>query len=36
MYDRGRAMEAAAHLEIDAVIDPADTRRQLCEALASR
>jgi len=36
MYDRGRALEAAAHLEIDAVIDPADTRRQLCEVLASR
>ncbi|MEE4277359.1 MAG: carboxyl transferase domain-containing protein [Halieaceae bacterium] len=34
MYARGRAIEAAAHLEIDAVIDPADTRKTLCLALS--
>jgi acetyl-CoA carboxylase carboxyltransferase component len=34
MYEAGRATEAASHLEIDAVIDPADTRRALAEALA--
>jgi acetyl-CoA carboxylase carboxyltransferase component len=33
MYEKGKAMEAAAHLEIDAVIDPADTRAQLIAAL---
>jgi acetyl-CoA carboxylase carboxyltransferase component len=33
MYEHGRATEAAAHLEIDAVIDPADTRRVLIQAL---
>ena len=33
-YERGKALEAAAHLEIDAVIDPADTRRHLLNALA--
>jgi hypothetical protein len=26
LYDKGKALEAAAHLEIDAVIDPAETR----------
>ncbi len=35
MYERGKAVEAAAHLEIDAVIDPADTRLQLSLALAA-
>ncbi|MEO1078017.1 MAG: carboxyl transferase domain-containing protein [Pseudomonadota bacterium] len=35
MYERGKAVEAAAHLEIDAVIDPADTRAQLGLALAA-
>jgi acetyl-CoA carboxylase carboxyltransferase component len=34
LYDKGRAIEAAAHLEIDAVIDPADTRRHVSRALA--
>ena len=34
MYARGRATEAAAHLEIDAVIDPATTRDHLLRALA--
>ncbi|MFK8041238.1 acyl-CoA carboxylase subunit beta [Congregibacter sp.] len=33
LYDKGKALEAAAHLEIDAVIDPADTRDQLIHAL---
>jgi acetyl-CoA carboxylase carboxyltransferase component len=35
MYEKGRATEAAAHLEIDAVVDPALTRSYLCEALAA-
>jgi len=34
-YERGRATEAAAHLEIDAVIDPADTRWVILKALAA-
>ncbi|MFK7828422.1 MAG: acyl-CoA carboxylase subunit beta [Congregibacter sp.] len=33
LYEKGKALEAAAHLEIDAVIDPADTRAQLINAL---
>lgn len=33
MYEAGKATEAAAHLEIDAVIDPADTRSVLLRAL---
>ncbi|MCT2529701.1 biotin carboxylase [SAR92 clade bacterium H921] len=33
MYEKGRATEAAAHLEIDAVIDPADTRAVIITAL---
>jgi acetyl-CoA carboxylase carboxyltransferase component len=35
MYEAGKATEAAAHLEIDAVIDPADTRKVILSALAS-
>ncbi len=35
LYRKGRAVEAAAFLEIDAVIDPADTRRIVLEALSS-
>jgi acetyl-CoA carboxylase carboxyltransferase component len=35
MYEVGKATEAAAHLEIDAVIDPADTRKVILRALAS-
>ena len=31
----GKATEAAAHLEIDAVIDPADTRAVIIRALNS-
>lgn len=34
-YEIGRATEAASHLEIDAVIDPVDTRAVLLRALAS-
>ena len=32
-YERGRATEAASHLEIDAVIDPVDTRAAILKAL---
>ncbi|WP_454723204.1 MULTISPECIES: carboxyl transferase domain-containing protein [Cupriavidus] len=34
-YQRGRALNMASHLEIDAVIDPADTRQWLLRGLAS-
>ena len=34
-YEKGGALNAAAHLEIDAVIDPADTRTWLAQGLAS-
>jgi acetyl-CoA carboxylase carboxyltransferase component len=34
-YEMGKATEAAAHLEIDAVIDPADTRKIILRALSS-
>jgi acetyl-CoA carboxylase carboxyltransferase component len=33
MYDLGKATEAAAYLEIDAVIDPMDTRRVVLKAM---
>ena len=36
MYQSGKATEAAAHLEIDAVIDPASTRDVIVKALNSR
>jgi acetyl-CoA carboxylase carboxyltransferase component len=32
-YERGKAIEAAAHLEIDAVIDPMDTRSAVTKAV---
>ncbi len=32
-YERGKATEAAAHLELDAVIDPRDTRKMILTAL---
>ena len=35
MYEIGKATEAAAHLEIDAVIDPADTRKAILRALTA-
>ena len=31
-YEKGKAIEAAAHLEIDAVIDPVDTRKIILKA----
>lgn len=34
-YDRGKALNTAAHLEIDDVIDPVETRRWLVRGLAS-
>jgi acetyl-CoA carboxylase carboxyltransferase component len=34
-YERGKAISMASYLEIDAVIDPADTRRWILRALAS-
>ncbi len=36
LYDRGKAVEAASHLEIDAVVDPAETRDHLINALYHR
>ena len=35
MYESGKATEAAAHLEIDAVIDPAHTRSVILRAFAA-
>jgi acetyl-CoA carboxylase carboxyltransferase component len=35
LYKKGRAVEAATHLEIDAVIDPADTRRLVSQAFGA-
>jgi len=34
LYERGKAVNVAARLEIDAVIDPADTRRWIMQGLA--
>ncbi len=34
-YQRGKALNMAAHLELDDVIDPADTRRWLARGLAA-
>lgn len=34
-YQKGKALNMAAHLELDDVIDPADTRRWLARGLAS-
>ena len=34
-YQRGKALNMAAHLELDDVIDPADTRRWLAKGLAA-
>jgi acetyl-CoA carboxylase carboxyltransferase component len=33
MYERGKALNTAMHLELDDVIDPADTRSVLLAAL---
>ncbi len=35
LYERGKAINMAAYLEIDAVIDPADTRKWIMQGLAS-
>ena len=35
LYEQGKATEAASYLEIDAVIDPADTRGVIVQALAT-
>jgi len=35
LYEKGKAIEAARHLEIDAVIQPADTRRHVLSALSA-
>ncbi len=35
LYERGKAINMAAHLEIDAVIDPADTRKWIIQGLKS-
>ncbi|HPD57059.1 MAG TPA: carboxyl transferase domain-containing protein [Smithellaceae bacterium] len=35
LYERGKAINMAAHLEIDAVIDPADTRKWIVRGLSS-
>jgi acetyl-CoA carboxylase carboxyltransferase component len=35
LYERGKAINMAAHLEIDAVIDPADTRKWIIKGLDS-
>jgi acetyl-CoA carboxylase carboxyltransferase component len=35
LYERGKAINVASYLEIDAVIDPADTRKWIMEGLRS-
>jgi acetyl-CoA carboxylase carboxyltransferase component len=35
LYERGKAVNMAAYLEIDAVIDPIDTRRWIMKGLMS-
>jgi acetyl-CoA carboxylase carboxyltransferase component len=35
LYERGKAINMASHLEIDAVIDPADTRQWIMQGLTS-
>ena len=35
LYDRGKAINMASYLEIDAVIDPADTRKWIMQGLKS-
>jgi acetyl-CoA carboxylase carboxyltransferase component len=34
LYERGKAVSMAEHFEIDAVIDPADSRRWILSAIA--
>ncbi|MDD4860310.1 MAG: carboxyl transferase domain-containing protein [Dehalococcoidales bacterium] len=35
LYDRGKAINIGSHLEVDAVIDPADTRKWILQGLKS-
>ena len=35
LYERGKAMNVASRLEIDAVIDPADTRKWIMRGLVA-
>jgi acetyl-CoA carboxylase carboxyltransferase component len=35
MYEHGRAINMAVHLELDDVVDPADTRRWITTMLES-
>ena len=35
LYERGKAINMASYLEIDAVIDPADTRKWIMQGLKS-
>lgn len=35
LYERGKAIHMASHLEIDAVLDPADTRKWIMQGLKS-
>jgi acetyl-CoA carboxylase carboxyltransferase component len=35
LYDRGKAVNMASYLEIDAVIDPVDTRKWIMKGLLS-
>lgn len=34
-YDKGKAINMATYMEIDSVIDPADTRKWILRGLAS-
>jgi acetyl-CoA carboxylase carboxyltransferase component len=36
MYEKGRATEAAAYLEIDMVIDPAESRQVILRGIQKR
>jgi acetyl-CoA carboxylase carboxyltransferase component len=35
LYERGKAINMASYLEVDAVIDPADTRKWIMQGLTS-
>jgi acetyl-CoA carboxylase carboxyltransferase component len=36
LYDRGKAVNMAEHFEIDAVIDPVESRRWILSAITPR
>jgi acetyl-CoA carboxylase carboxyltransferase component len=36
LYERGKAVNMAEHFEIDAVIDPVESRRWILSAIAPR